>query len=190
LNSSGKYEQGMNDMTNVFVKDDKEEYIGELLEVYGKKVTNLPFSYVKDWKLAEDLTQDVFIKVYEKLDTFQNRAGIQTWIYKIAANHCKDHLRKKYYQNKFLVNLVVRYYKSNESSPEHFLDERLQQKSIAEKVLSLPIKYREIIILYYYEDLSIIEISELLNMNSSTIKSPLLRARKQLKKLLREDSNE
>jgi RNA polymerase sigma factor (sigma-70 family) len=60
---------------------------------YGTQILHLSYSYVRDRQTAEDLTQEIFVKCYEKLHTFNGNSSIETWLYRIAANHCKDYLK-------------------------------------------------------------------------------------------------
>jgi len=159
---------------------DKEKTIEELIDSYGKKLTNFVYTYVKDWGIAEDITQEVFITVFKKLDSFNNHSSLKTWVYTIAANKSKDYLRKGYFKKNILSNMI-RFIMSEEKTPEKVLLEKVHHLELAESFMKLPVNYREVIFLYYYEELSTTEISELLETKISTVKSRLIRARKILK---------
>ena len=72
----------------------------DIMTEHGTDVKRFIFTYVKDWDVASDLTQDVFIKVYNGLHQFENRSSIKTWIFSIAANRSKDYLKSWHYKHK------------------------------------------------------------------------------------------
>ncbi len=163
----------------------KEETIEWLMNEYGRSVVRLAFTFMKKEQLAEDIAQEVFIKCYEKLDTFRNESSYKTWIYRITVNLCKDRLRSWSYKNIIITEFFS---KSgiNKNTPETELMKLEKKKDLSIKVLSLPIKYREVIILYYYEELTYSQIAELLDISMQTLKSRLHRGRLLLKKMIEE----
>ena len=74
-------------------RDDRTELLRELMEAYSQDVFHVVLGYVKDRHVAEDLAQDVFIKVYDHMDSFRQESSYKTWIMKIAVNRAKDFLR-------------------------------------------------------------------------------------------------
>ncbi|GAE26470.1 RNA polymerase sigma-70 factor [Halalkalibacter wakoensis JCM 9140] len=168
--------------------EEREKFLEQLIDIYAKPITNFAYTYVKDWGTAEDIAQDVFIKVNEHLDTFRQEASLQTWIYQIAANRSKDILRKKYFKTTFVTDLVEKMIlKRDEHTPEKHVMQITEGEELAQMVLDLPVKFREVIILYYYHDLSTTAISQFLNINAATVKSRLQRGRHRLKDILLEE---
>lgn len=161
----------------------KEETLEWLMNEYGQNVTRLAFTYVKQKELSEDIAQEVFIKCFLNLDKFRNESSYKTWLYRITVNLCKDKLRSWSFKN-ILLNEFFSKTKITKKSPEIELLVVEEQRIISEEILLLPIKYREIIILYYYEEMSYNQISDLLNLSLQTVKSRLHRARQLLKKSL------
>ncbi|WP_331281070.1 sigma-70 family RNA polymerase sigma factor [Bacillus sp. EB01] len=161
----------------------KEETLEWLMNEYGRSVVRLAFTFMKKEQLAEDIAQEVFIKCYEKLDTFRNESSYKTWIYRITVNLCKDRLKSWSYKNIIIAELLSKK-STNFKTPESELINVENQKALSVNVLSLPIKYREINILYYYEELTYNQIAELLNISLQTVKSRLHRARLLLKKMI------
>lgn len=170
-----------------FVFDNKneicrEEQIEFLMDTYGDMITKLSFSYLKDWGKAEDVTQEVFITCFNKYSTFRGESTVKNWLYKIAINKCKDILRSWQFKKVVILNTFLQeHLKDTSKSPEQQIIVQDEKDELVQKVLSLPIKQREIIILYYYEDLKIKEISDLLNLNPKTVKTRLYRGRMLLK---------
>ncbi|WP_240338428.1 sigma-70 family RNA polymerase sigma factor [Peribacillus alkalitolerans] len=159
----------------------REEKLIWLMEEYGDMVIRLAYTYVKENQFAEDISQEVFISCFQNLDAFQNRASYKTWLYRITVNKCKDLIKSWSYKNLLYKDIIGTILTLRTASTESGLIHLEEKEMIFEKVLILPIKYREIVILHYYEELSINEISELLNLNSNTVKSRLHRARNVLK---------
>jgi RNA polymerase sigma factor (sigma-70 family) len=161
----------------------KEETIEWLMREYGRSVVRLAFTFVKKEQLAEDVAQEVFIKCYQKLDTFRNESSYKTWVYRITVNLCKDKLRSWSFKNIILTDFFSKNTVNN-STPESELMNFENKKDVSMKVLALPIKYREVIILYYYEELTYNQISDLLDISLQTLKSRLHRARLLLRKMI------
>jgi RNA polymerase sigma-70 factor (ECF subfamily) len=130
----------------------QEETMEQLMKEYGNDVLYLCYTYVKEWNLAEDLAQDVFLKVYGKADTFKGEAKVKTWLYKIAANHCKDYVKSAHYRYSMVTHKIQMYIKGTSSSVEEIALYRDEKNKLSQHIFKLPLKYREIIFLYYYED--------------------------------------
>ena len=163
--------------------DDKEQIIDQLMHDYSDSILHLVFTYVKNRATAEDLTQEIFIKCYEKLDQFNQRSTMKTWVYRIASNHCKDYLRSWHYRK---IRVSDRIWDSIPAKSKQVEDEvvaRSEEASLSRAVLSLPIKYREVVFLHYYEELTLSEISNVTTVNVNTLKTRLKRAKELLDKL-------
>ncbi|MFE8700407.1 sigma-70 family RNA polymerase sigma factor [Cytobacillus sp. FJAT-54145] len=160
---------------------DKERMIEELVDTLGTHILRLAFTYVKDKKIAEDITQEVFLKCFQKWDQFRGDSNIKTWVYSITINLCKDYLKSWSFRNLLFYDFTTRQDGFGENALDLLL-EKSQKKRLATHVLNLPIKYREVLILFYYEDYSIEEISTFLNTNENTLRTRLRRAKELLKK--------
>lgn len=159
---------------------DKDAILEELVNSLGTKILRLAFTYVKDKKTAEDITQEVFIKCYSKLDQFRGEANIKTWLYSITINLCKDHLKSWSFRNIFFSQqLPERSGGANTVLDQIFLE--TQKKQLATAVLNLPVKYREVIILHYYDSYKVTEISQILTLSENTIRTRMRRGKEILK---------
>lgn len=78
-------------VTNESMLDQREQIIDQLMNEYSDDILYLVYTYVKNRTTAEDLTQEIFLKCYEKLDQFNQQSTIKTWVFRIASNHCKDY---------------------------------------------------------------------------------------------------
>lgn len=75
-----------------------EEIISRLINQYGNSILRMCYMYLKDYQLAEDVTQETFLQVYEKYETFENRSSEKTWITRIAINRCKNCMRTHWFK--------------------------------------------------------------------------------------------
>jgi RNA polymerase sigma-70 factor (ECF subfamily) len=166
----------------------------EIYHKYGTRVLNLAFRFVGDEETARDLTQDVFIKIYQNLDNFRYQSQIYTWIYRVAVNHFINYQkkeRKKYWlslMNQKVMDIVNSRNVDNLSTDTHSPD-RIVEKSEREKIIlalihSLHIKYKAPLLLQRYENLSYQEIAETLNLTVGAVESRIHRAKRQLIKKL------
>lgn len=161
----------------------REEILRELIGLYAESIKMLAYTYVKNWSAAEDITQDVFIKCYEQLEGFRGDSTYKTWLYKITRNKCKDYLKSKWYRSFIPTDFMKEKIETAEElSTEDQVINKFDDLELSQKVLTLPTKYREIIILFYYEELKIKEIQTLTNLNADTIKTRLRRGKQMLQK--------
>ena len=161
---------------------DKE--IERLIDSYGNDVLRIAYIYLKDKHLAEDAFQEVFVKVYKNLEKFQGKSSEKTWILSITMNTCKDMLRSSWLkriirlEDNESMNFEI---KDTSNSLDDTVIRQLEYKELLNEVMNLPRKYKELIILYYYENISTSEISKILNIPEGTVRSRLFRAREMLK---------
>jgi RNA polymerase sigma-70 factor, ECF subfamily len=158
--------------------------IEEMVDRYGEDVWKLVFSYVRQEQAADDLTQEIFIKLYKKMDTFAGHSTLRTWIWRVAINHCKDYLNSWYKRKVFPEENGHFQMMSSGSSVEGTVIQKDEDRQLEEVVLELPLKYREIIYLFYYEECSIKEVSFLLGVKENTVKTRLRKAKQLMKERL------
>lgn len=150
------------------------ESLDELLDRYGDMVYRVALQNMRSISDAEDLSQDVFIKIMQKHPSFESVSHEKAWILRVTMNACKD--RWKYNRLRSTVELQDQL--SAESG--------YQEYGVLYEVMKLPQKYRNVIYLFYYEDMSVAMIAEVLQKKQATILTWLRRARNQLKKILEE----
>ncbi|WP_121609971.1 sigma-70 family RNA polymerase sigma factor [Mesobacillus foraminis] len=175
-------------MEELFAKeietDDKDLLIDEIMHRHGQEILQLVYSYVKNRSIAEDLTQDIFVKCYKSFHTYSGKARIRTWLWRIAINHCKDYLKSWYARNVILTEKETEPVYHQDKTVEQTVIQKGEDQELAEAVMELPIKYREVIYLFYFEELSIKEISEVTDIKENTVKTRLRRAKDLLKERL------
>lgn len=160
------------------LKKGREDAYRQIVEEYGNRLLRTCYLILKDREEAEDVVQETFIKVFRSIDSFRENSNLYTWIYTIALNLSRDRLRKK--QDMFTIEVELVGNNDVEYEVEKSIDKELLRKELFE-INSL---YREVLVLFYFEELSIKEISNLLNEKEGTIKSKLSRGRNILKESL------
>lgn len=158
-----------------------------IMNTYGNEVKRFVYTYLHNEADTDDITQEVFVTVYLRLSTFKGKSSLKSWIYSIAANKCKDHLRGHRLRQSKLIERITRQPISLQLNevPEEYQQSTIKE-GIFEKIMELPIKYREVVILYYFKELSIKEISFILKVKEPTLQSRLSRARSKLRDLINE----
>lgn len=172
---------------------DREHAIEVIMNLYGNEIKRYVFTFMKNHADTDDVTQEVFVTVYQKLHTFQGRSSLKSWIYSIATNKCKDHLRSWQVRNRNLKEKLKRNLSKNQEnilSLEDKVVKNSESKELLQQILQLPIKYREVIILYYFYDFSTVEMSKILQTKDATIRTRLRRGRDQLRSMLRSERGE
>jgi RNA polymerase sigma-70 factor, ECF subfamily len=166
---------------------DSREIINDLMDRYGTEVLHLTYTYVRNRQTAEDLTQEIFIKCFEKLYTFEGKASIETWLYRITVNHFKDYVKSWYHRKIVVTDYISSFFTAapHSGADEAFL-EKEKKNEVLEAVYHLPLKYREIIFLYYFKEWTQKEISEICELNLSTVKARLIKAKTLLKERMLE----
>lgn len=146
---------------------------------YQLPVFNLMFNMTHNRKFAEELTQDVFVRAYENLNSFDFNHKFFSWLYRIAVNLAisQNNRKMRYDNNDYFPELPV-------PSVEEKLIENERLLILHNTIAKLNDKYRLVIILRYFEQLTYAEISEVLYITEKKVKSRLFEARKMLKRIL------
>jgi len=145
--------------------------IEHLVQKYSSMVLQIAYQYSFNKSEAEDITQEVFIKLYNNIKKIKNEEHIKAWLIRVTINLSIDYNRN--YWNKNTTSLDDNY---------KYFDE--ETKDVFNELKKLTPEFRNIIYLYYYQGYKISEISEILSMNQNTVSSYLGRARKELKHIL------
>ncbi|MFC4321475.1 RNA polymerase sigma factor [Litchfieldia salsa] len=160
-----------------------ETKVNELYEEYNQRLYRLALSYVKDRYLAEDLAHDILVKCYITREKFKGECSFHSWMYRIAINHCIDFLRKGNRHRDMLHEEIERFNDQEMCTPESEVMTGCEKEELRDKLNQLPNKYQEVITLFYFQDQSLKEMENRLNINLSTIKSRLFRAKRMLREM-------
>lgn len=156
-----------------------KEYIAALLDKYGNTVMRIAYTYLKNQADAEDVTQDVFMKIIEKNPDFHDANHEKSWIIRTTINLCKNRLNLFWNKNKCSIDDIA-----EAACYDTYTSE---SSDVLKAVLSLADKYRIVVYMYYYEGYSTPEIAKLLGKADVTVRSTLHRARGMLKEILKEE---
>lgn len=167
-----------------------------LMEQYGNDLIRTAVLLLKDRHLAEDVSQEVFITAFQKIKQFRGEGSLRGWLLQMTINRCRSKIRLASWKRLFFREITDEEAAANMQSINSFTissktsepgtGQWVDAMSLRQTVESIPLKYREVIVLYYYQDLTINKISHVLQEPEGTIKSKLLRGRKLLRNQLEE----
>ena len=162
------------------------------MKKYGDYLTRTAYLLLKDQQLAEEAVQDTFITAFEKINQLADPEKLRSWLTSVLINRCRSYQRKRSWKYAFLPLSLIEPFKGDErfESPEDQLLNLLKHQELSSAIHELDYKYREVIILFYFNEMKIHEISHYLKANENTIKSRLTRGRLQLKQILQRGEGE
>jgi len=177
-------------LVEMYLKGNKES-LNILIKRYLTPIFNYALSFVKDADIAEDLTQEIFVKVWKKLKKFDNQYKFKSWLYVIAKNTCLDYLKKNRAINFSELNLTddnllfENLIKETSASPQAEFEIVEDDVMLNAAVDKLPEKYKQTIKLRFQSGYNFREIAEILKESIETIKSRNRRALIYLRKLIK-----
>lgn len=162
-----------------------EIYFEQIVEKYTDKIRRYIARLIGNWQEAEDVTQEVFIKAYENIASFNPKMRFSSWIYRIAHNESVNFIKKHYKTQHVEYNDEIknRYQENNEALSKIF---KKENKSLVQRGLfKLPEADREILELVYYEEKSYLEIADILQISTNSVGPKIKRAKDKLKKIIK-----
>lgn len=178
--------------------DQKTLNFDELYEEYGDRILNMVYRMTGGEETARDLTQDIFLKVYENLDDFNYQSSAYTWIYRIATNHTLNYLKKRnrYKWLDLLERSVSEVIQSETpifefwgndgfESPDMKLEKQEREVLVWKLIQKLPVKYRMPLVLQRYDEMGNKEIADVMDLSISAVDSRIYRAKKKLLDLMK-----
>jgi len=159
----------------------------ELMDAYGKDVWNYAFSITRKWDVADDITQEVFLKAFRHLHNFRRVASVKTWLLTITRNTAIDFMRSAFLRKVTLIDRLAE--RGQLRSAEQEVIEKLAVNETWKQVLALPRKYREVLILFAHYQLSLKEMADVLGVTEGTVKSRLFHARRKMLSLKEKGSD-
>lgn len=166
----------------------REDGFEELVRRYQRPITNYVFRMLNDYDASLDVTQEVFIKVYNSLNRYSSEYKFSTWLYRIAHNAAIDYIRRRSPNEQSIEteNKDGAYQLQIESpnpTPEQERERSEWRTEIEAVVKCLPAVYRELILLRHSQDLSYDEIAEITGLPLGTVKNRLFRAREMMREI-------
>jgi RNA polymerase sigma-70 factor (ECF subfamily) len=168
------------------LKQDHEAF-GQLIDRHAPAIVNLAYRMVGNRAEAEDLAQEAFLAAFKALSTFRADSKFSTWLYRIAANKCKDWLRVKrpgMGQQDVDISETLDMHVAEEQTPERLLSQQQVAQELDLAIQRLPSLYREAFVLKHVEGLSYEEMEEILGVNGETLKMRVYKGRLQLSREL------
>ena len=148
------------------------------MEQYGSGLLRMSALYLKDADLAQDAVQETFIKAYRHLNDYRGESSEKTWLTSICLNTCRDMLRTAWFRHQSRIDV--------DSLPERPADFSFPDDTVLTEVTRLPAKYREVILLRYYEGLKLKEVAGALRLSEGKVRSRLKKANDLLRDRLKE----
>lgn len=166
---------------------ERARWLERLVDAHGDDVLRLAFLYLRDRTQAEDLFQEVFLRAYTHADSFRGEAHPRTWLYRITINLCRDRLRSAGFRRLVVIgdDAVASLLPPVSNTEEEALAE-FDREELLGAVLRLPPEFREVILLYYINEMDVREVAAALDLTEGTVKSRLHRARLKLRSMLQE----
>ncbi|NGP46888.1 RNA polymerase sigma factor SigW [Bacillaceae bacterium SIJ1] len=171
-------------------KGDQNAY-GDIVEIYKNKVYHICYRMLGNAHEAEDMAQEAFLRAYMNIHSYDPTKKFSTWLYRIATNVSIDRIRKR--KPDYSLDATVpgtegmdmyAQLAASDKLPEEEVESLELQRWIQEEMMSLPPKYRSAVVLKYIEELSLKEISDILDMPVNTVKTRIHRGREALRKRL------
>lgn len=161
----------------------QHEWHDALMDEYGLEMTKLAYTYVKSWPTAQDVVQDVFVKVYHQYERREALYSMKAWLIRLTINQSKDYLKSSWFRR--VIRLESLQIEKTTKSAALDMEQQQFNEQLSQAVLALKQEYREVIFLFYYEELTVPEISKILNVKEPTLHSRLRRAKSVLQEKLK-----
>ncbi len=159
------------------IAQERDFILERLVQEYQGALLRICYLYLKDVTLAEDAVQETFLKAYRRLEDFRHDSSEKTWLASIAINTCRDMNRSSW--SRFLDRRVT-----PEMLPDAPVSCEEQDEVLVLALMELPVKMREVILLYYYQGMNVKDIAEALGIAQPSVSGRLARARRQLRKIM------
>jgi RNA polymerase sigma-70 factor, ECF subfamily len=179
----------MRDLLSKGMQKNTDKEFRLLVKEHGDRVFNLALMKSNQVTLAEDITQETFIRVYKGLHSFRNEAQIGTWIYRIALNVCHTLLMKE-----SRISMPLESFDENDEigisddsgDVQKLFQTDSEKYQIRKAIAGLPPKQADAITLYYLREFKYTEVAEIMAIPVNTVKSHLRRAKENLRQILKE----
>jgi len=157
---------------------DSRAQLDRLMEEYGSSLLRMSALYLKSADLAQDAVQETFLKAYRHLSAYRGDSSEKTWLTAICINVCRDMLRTPWFKHQSRMDM--------DQLPEKPAAFAFPDDTVLTEVMGLPAKYREVILLRYYEGLKLKEVAGALRLSVGKVRNRLDKANRILRDRLKE----
>ena len=161
------------------IEESSRSALERLMEQYGSSLLRMCALYLKDADLAQDAVQETFIRAYRHIEDYRGESSEKTWLTAIAINVSRDMLRTAWFRHQSRSTDI-------DTLPEQPAEFEFPDNTVLTEVMRLPVKYREIVLLRYYEGLKLKEIASALGLSDGRVRSRLNKANGILQDRLKE----
>lgn len=168
------------------IRNGKEDAAEAFVRKYYSEILNYCFARTGDFMQAEDITQQTFLNFFRSIGRYEHRGKAKNFLYVTAGNLCKNFYGQKERSKEMPLSEEERNGLTDEQSRD-FAGETAEKTSIREALLKLPKEQREVVLLYYFQELKIKEIAAILGQTQSNVKYRLKAAKDKLKEILRKE---
>jgi len=177
-------ERSDSELIELFQNGDESAF-NHLVLRYQEKVYWVARRFVNDHDGADDVTQDVFCKVYESLGSFRGEASVYTWLYRITVNIALNSLRRQKVREFFRIDEMFEAKDEDSVAPDEALEQQEQKTLIEEAITKLPEKQKSVFVLRYYDELPYEDISKILKTSVGGLKANYFHAVKKIQEYVR-----
>ncbi|MDH3327756.1 MAG: RNA polymerase sigma factor [Desulfobulbaceae bacterium] len=173
------------------VLDGRKQAYSILITRYQRQIFNLMYRYSRSENDAADLTQEVFIRAYEKLNSFSSGHSFFTWLYTLAVNRANDWSRKRNRQQQNHIHLAhqLSNHQERETRQEKLLENKEDLQRLQRAINMLSDDTREILMLRFHEEIPVKEVAQIFSISESAVKMRTARGLQQLQGIMQEDDS-
>ncbi|WP_432353588.1 sigma-70 family RNA polymerase sigma factor [Sporosarcina sp. A2] len=168
-------------------RNERDRLLAEVMSQYGDYLLRVVYAIVKEKTKAEDIIQEVFIQYYIHIDEFEHRSSVKTYLYRIAMNKCHNLFKSWHYRKLEFSHQVGKWLLSLQTTEEQVICKE-SGNELKQLIDRLPLKYKEVIWLHYYAEMTVSEVADVLECSANTVKTRLARGRRLLKGILKEEN--
>ncbi|MFF2886541.1 RNA polymerase sigma factor [Paenibacillus sp. NPDC057967] len=164
---------------------DRSAVLEDMMTEFGEDIWNFAYFLTRRRDAADDIAQEVFLTVYNRMYTFRGEASVKSWLLSIARNKSLNYLRNAFIRRAVLMGTYRA--EGSTASAEQVVFERMSSREVWATVMKLPRKHREVLLLAYHYQMKMDEIAATLDLSEGTVKSRLFRAKKKMSEWLKEE---
>jgi RNA polymerase sigma-70 factor (ECF subfamily) len=176
-------DRGQQDLWTARLRQGDSQALREVVEAYSERITSVVSGMLRDRDAVDDVVQETFVKAFYRIGSFHGDAGLYTWLYRVAVNAAKDHVKRRGRRPAAALDDLPpgTGIPSRDEPALERLEDRETRLRVRAAIQSLPAKFRAVLVLREIEGLRYEEIAEVLDVSQGTVESRLFRARRRLR---------